>query len=235
MLPRGTTTYPRPEWDDQEGKVSFKHYEANYTPIRLPSAERRRRRAVEAAKSASPANRKELTGQAFAPIAALAEEPDLSPADPQAEEKRAVMRNLDDLAKPDKYTTAQMKDLLHKLHTQETSLNLLDQLSMASPMIRAAKVVPNIIPPVECEHYYGLLRKCEEDEVSGAVVRENIMKDSERRSLRNKAWATLEYLMTTLMLGGEFDIVRDGNKAKERSDAAKLADGKLTGAQFDNR
>lgn len=100
---------------------------------------------------------------------------------------------------------------------------MLDQLSNVSPMIRAAKVVPNIIPQVECEHYYGLLRKSEDQE----VVRESVMKDSERRSLRKKAWATLEFLMTSLMLLGEFDIIREGHKAKEKSDASKLADGKI--------
>lgn len=111
LLPPGVTAYALPEWNEKDGTVRFRHFEANYETIRPASDERRRRRA------AARANTNGKKEKGFAPMAALAEEPELSAHDPQAEEKRAVMKNLDELVKPDKYTTAQMKDLLKKLHT----------------------------------------------------------------------------------------------------------------------
>ena len=57
----------------------------------------------------------------------------------------------------------------------------------------------------------------------------------EKGKLKRKAWATLEYLMTSLMLGGEFDIILEAAKQKEKTDTDAKNKYKMSPEEFEKK
>ena len=55
------------------------------------------------------------------------------------------MRKLDEFAKPDNLDTKMIKQVMAHIRNEETSLNMVDQLALASPMIGADDIVPNLM------------------------------------------------------------------------------------------
>ena len=58
------------------------------------------------------------------------------------------------------------------------------------------------------------MRKTEDDPRMAEEAAEKL----DKGRLRKKAWSTLEFLMTSLMLGSEYDMILESDKAKERAD-----------------
>lgn len=99
--------------------------------------------------------------QSFTPYQLLDKKPHVVPGDPKNDARFDAIKRLDEFAKPDNLDTKGMKELMQRIHAEETSMNLIDQLSMASPMINANKIIPNLMSQAEAQHLYDILRKAE--------------------------------------------------------------------------
>ena len=98
-------------------------------------------------------------------------------------------------------------------------------------MINANKIIPNLIDQNECQHLYDIFRKSEDD----PTLAEDFAEKLDKGRLRKKAWSTLEFLMTSLMLGSEYDMIAESAKAKERADLEKQKEYKLSPTEVESR